>query len=186
MKKTILSIVALAITVLFLSGCLTVEKKEYTFVFTGENSGTLTIKYVNIMSIMDDTLDVSAEDFEELLSSYIEGSLIEESFPNATVLEKELFEENRTLCARIVLEFDNIEDVKLYRYNKQGPFMYCINCSLDTEIIEWSNGIYGGDIMPVVFWEKDLDKLNMITSITNPDETTVGLLRQYYLWKKQQ
>ena len=66
MKKSGFHILALAFLALLISGCLTVEKKEYTFEFTGKNSGTLTIKYINIMSSMDDEEDVSEDDFDEL------------------------------------------------------------------------------------------------------------------------
>ena len=68
MKKNAFKILALAFFAFLLSSCLTVEKKLYKWELTGPNSGKLTITYVNIMSDMDDTLDVSVEDFNELLN----------------------------------------------------------------------------------------------------------------------
>ena len=92
MKKNYLALFAVILSVLFVSGCLTCEKKEYTFKFTGKDSGELTIKYINIMSTMDDTVDVSEEDFTSLINDYLEGSEIESEYPDATVISKRLFE----------------------------------------------------------------------------------------------
>ncbi len=183
MKKTIYTLSALAIAILSLTGCLTVEKKEYSFVLTDETTGTLTIKYINIMSIMDDTIDVSQEDFAELISSYIEGNAMADEFPTAKIVKKRLFEENGVLCGEVVLDFVDIKQVRLYRYNDLGPFMYCVSCSPDAETYESSNGIYGGESMPIIFWEEDLKELNMTASVTIQDESTVGLLDLYHEWE---
>jgi len=187
MKKTYFSILAVMITAMFISGCLTCEKKEYSFVFTGENSGRLTIKYINLLSTMDDGEDISEDDFQVLLNDYYEGAEIENEFPNATVVEKRLFEENGVLCGEIIFEFDDLAAANLYRYKGTGPIMYCLSCfSIDTEYYDESNGVYGGDIMPVVFWEAELKKLRLTTDVTTPDETTVSLLDAYYNWEAGQ
>ena len=56
-----------------ISSCLTVEKKIYTFEFTGKNSGILTIKYVNLMSMVDyggeEGADNTGTDFEDLIDN---------------------------------------------------------------------------------------------------------------------
>ena len=57
---------------------------------------------------------------------------------------------------------------------------------LETESYDNSNGYYGGEIMPVVFWESTLSKVNLITAITTPDETTVSLLDDFLEWKEEQ
>lgn len=184
MKKTLLSLPILALILLFISGCLTCEKKEYTFKMTGENSGTLTIKYINIMSSMDDTLDVSEEDFMTLINDYYTGSSVEDEFPGTTLVDKKLFEENGVLCGEITLAFSDLSLVKLYQYEDKGPFMYPLNCgTLDSETFEGGNGVYGGDIMPVVFWDRGIKSLEMNTTVTIPDETTVSLLDEYLEYK---
>ncbi|HPM93481.1 MAG TPA: hypothetical protein PKZ74_11800 [Bacteroidales bacterium] len=182
MKKNYFIWIGLIMTVLFLSGCLTCEKKEYTFQFTGKDSGRLTIKYINILSTMDDTIDVSEEDFASLMTDYIEGSEIENEFPDATVVDKRLFEENGVLCGEIVLEFSNLTACHLYQHKGKGPIMYCLGCySIDSEYYGSSNGEYGNDIMPVVFWEDGLKTLTLTTDVTTPDETTVSLLDRWKL-----
>ncbi|MCK4676917.1 MAG: hypothetical protein KAT48_02185 [Bacteroidales bacterium] len=179
------SLLILAVTFLF-SGCLTVEKKEYIFELTGENSGRLTIKYYNILSMKDDTTDVSGEDFQELLSDYVYGSVIEEDYPNATNIQKEFYEENGVLCAKITLDFNDLAAVRLFRYKEDSPFMLNLGNLLQSESYNNSNGYYGGEIMPVVFWESTLSKLSLITVITPPDESTVSLLDNFLKWKEEQ
>jgi hypothetical protein len=183
MKKNYLAWLGMIITLLCLSSCLTCEKKEYTFEFTGKDSGRLTIKYINIMSTMDDTVDVSEEDFSSLISDYYEGTEIENEFPNAVVVSKRLFEENGVLCAEIVMDFADLATGHLYQHKGKGPIMYCLSCySIDSEYFSESNGEYGGDVMPVVFWENNLKKLDLTTDVTYPDETTLSLLDRYNEW----
>ena len=176
-------IVLLFISVL-ISSCLTVEKKEYRFDLTGKNSGILTIKYINILSIMDEEEDVSENDFEELITSYIEGDEIEKSYPDAKGIKKRLYEENGVLCGEVSMEFDNLADVGLYRYDKKSPLMFYINSVLGTESFLTSDGTYGGDTMPVVFWKSKQKEIFVITTITKPDETTVSLLDEYNTWRE--
>jgi hypothetical protein len=184
MKKNYLVWLGLIFTVFFISGCLTCEKKEYTFQFTGKESGLLTIKYINLMSTMDDTIDISEEDFSSLMTDYYEGTEVENEFPEAIVKSKRLFEENGVLCGEIVMEFTGLAMGHLYQHNGKGPLMYCLSCfSIDSEYYSESNGEYGGDIMPVVFWDPGLKNLTLSTDVTTPDETTVSLLDRYLAWE---
>lgn len=184
MKKFGFYAFAVAMITFLISGCLTVEKKEYTFEFTGKNSGILTIKYYNIMSVMDDTLDVSDADFDELISSYLYGEEIENEFPYATNIQKNLYEEDGVLCAEVTLEFDDLEAAHLFQYDTKSPFMFNLGSSwLDSETYFESNGVYGGEQMPVVFWDSGIKMLKLTTQITTPDETTMSLAGLYRDWK---
>jgi hypothetical protein len=178
--KSLISIILLAI---IFTGCLTVEKKEYTFQLKDSNSGTLTIKFVNIMSMKDDALDVSQGDFEELVTNYVEGNEIETDYEKALVRSKRLFEENGVLCGEVVIDFEDLGSVGLYQYDSKSPLMFNVGSFLDSESYLTSNGEFGGEVMPVVFWPKSLKTLTLTTYITDPDETTVGLLTEYYEWK---
>jgi len=185
MKKSFFILPLLAFILFFVSGCLTCEKKEYTFTLTGNNSGTLTIKYYNLMSSMDDSLDVSDEDFMSLINDYYTGTSVEDEFPGTTLVEKRLYEEDGVLCGKIILEFSDLSQVKLYRHKGKGNFMYPLNCgSLDSETFDGGNGEYGGDRMPVVFWEQGMKTLKMTTIVTTPDETTLSLLDEYREYKE--
>jgi hypothetical protein len=187
MKKNLLVWATVIITVLFMSGCLTCEKKEYTFQFTGKESGRLTIKYINLMSTMDDTVDISEDDFSSLMTDYYEGTEIENDFPDATVVSKRLFEEDGVLCGEIVMEFSTLAIGHLYQHKGKGPLMYCLSCfSIDSEYYSESNGEYGGDVMPVVFWDSGLKNLTLSTDVATPDETTVSLIDRYKEWEAGQ
>ncbi|MCB2220793.1 MAG: hypothetical protein KQI35_10390 [Bacteroidetes bacterium] len=173
----------LLIFIAMLSSCLTVEKKIYTFELKDNNTGTLTIKYINILSMTEDTADVSREDFDELISSYIDGNEIELEFQNAQVRGKRLFEENGQLCGEVIIDFNDLASVGLFQYDSKSPFMFNVGSFLDSETYLKSNGDYGGDIMPVVFWSRSMKELSLTTYVTDPDETTFSLLDEYKNWR---
>ena len=184
MKNLLIPLIFLSVSLFMVSGCLTVEKKSYLFEINEDGSGRLTIKYINILSIRDDNMIVAEEDFEELIAVYLEGTKPGESFPDATIVSKRLFEENNFLCGEVIFEFEKIADAKLYRYDNRGPFMFCVNCSFDNEVYSSSNGTYGGEIMPVVFYEEDRDIFTLITSVSTPDDNMVSLLPYYKTWEE--
>jgi hypothetical protein len=184
MKKNAIKLLAIAIIAFMVSSCLTVEKKEYNWEITGTNSGKLTITYINIMSDMDDTLDVSVEDFDELLSSYLYGTYIDDRYPMASNIEKRLFVKDNQLWGEVIMDFDDLAAVQLYQYDKKGPFMFCVNTAEDSETYEESNGEFGGDYMPIVFWPKKTETLELTTLIQEVDESTLSLVGEYYRWKK--
>jgi len=172
---------------LLTTGCLTSETKEYKFEFTGKNSGKLTITYRNIMSQRDnEEITVKEEvekDYEELLNKFIYGTSIEEQYPKANIVSKRLFEDNEQLCGEVILEFDDISDVNLYRYDKKAPYMYYIGSTeymgLIIENFFDSNGDLGANNFPVVFWDKKLKNLELTTSITEPTEESISLLNAW-------
>ena len=176
-------IFAFILVAVLMTGCLTVEKKEYSFQLKDNNSGSLTIKFINIMSMKDDALDVSQNDFEELVTNYIEGTEIEMDYEKAIVRSKRLFEENGVLCGEIIIDFNDLASVGLYQYDSKSPLMFNVGSFLDSETYLNSNGEFGGEVMPVVFWPKSLKTLTLSTYITDPDESTVPLLTEYKEWK---
>jgi hypothetical protein len=179
MKRSSISLVLIIVISIMITSCLTVEKKEYTFQMKDANSGTLTIKFINLMSMKDDTADISESDFEELLNTYLNGEQLESDFENAVVRNKRLFEENGVLCGEVIIDFNELSHVGLYQYEAKGPFMINIGSFLEGESYLSSNGEYGGDIMPVVFWSKSMENLSLTTYVTTPDESTIGLLSLY-------
>jgi len=183
MNKGIIKIVNFAFILLFLSSCLTVEKKEYTFQMKDKNSGTLTIKFINILSMKDDTSNVSESDFEELIAKYIDGNEIEADFENAIIRGKRLFEEEGVLCAEVIIDFNDLASVGLFQYDEESPYMFNVGSFLDSESFLKSNGRYGGEVMPVVFWPESLTNFELTTYLTSPDENTISLLYQYKNWQ---
>lgn len=176
-------LIMIVLFAVMMSSCLTVEKKEYNFELTGENSGRLTIRYINILSVMDDGQDVTTADFQELLDKYINGDQILQDYPGATNIKTRLFEDNNQLCGEVSLDFADLSSARLYQYDKKSPVMMCISAAYDSETHISSNGSYGNDFMPVVFWPAGSKKMNVTTSVTVPDETSMSLLDAYHKWK---
>ena len=162
------------------TGCLTVEKKEYIIELTDGTSGTLTVKYYNIMSQPDDGKDVSLEDFGILVDDYLNGDKVNENFPNTTIISKELFEANGMLCGKVVLKFNAMKDVKLYRHHEKGTYMWNIFKSF-SETLETTDGEYDKDKFSAVFWSENT-KIFKISTIANENvEKNVSLLKKYKL-----
>ena len=175
-KKLIYILIVLLISV-GISSCLTCERKEYIFQLTGENSGKLTIKYVNIFSSIVDSAGELMVDYDELINMWLKGEKIERDFPLAKKFKKRLFKENGTLCGEVTMEFDDLSKVHLYRYKNRGPFMFSMSgVNDDGENFAQSNGEFGGDKMPVIFWPDDTRTLRFSTKIADPDSTTVSML----------
>ena len=175
----------IALLTVLMASCLTVEKKEYSFEMTGENSGKMTIRYMNILTVTDDGKDVSEADFQELLDKYINGDQLVQDFPGATNIKQRLFEENGQLCGEVTLDFPELSAARLYQYDKKSPIMMCISAAFDSETYISSNGSYGNDYMPVVFWPAGSKKLETITSVTVPDDTSASLVEIYRVWKSK-
>lgn len=176
----------LLLTLIFfgLSSCLTCEKKEYTFQLTGENSGRLTIRYINIFSNSIDSVGELKVDYDELTEMWLNGEKIERDFPKATRFRKRLYEQDGQLCGEVVMEFENLKDVRLYRQLPHSPLMFSLSAvNDDGENFQQCNGEYGGEFMPVIFWPADAKTLRFSTIIAKPDSTTVSLLD---VWKSHQ
>jgi hypothetical protein len=177
---------ALAFGIFFmfaLSSCLHVEKKQYTFELTGENSGKLTVKYINLFSNKEsDTLDISEKDYESLVNEYLEGGKLEEDYPGARNFKKRIFEENGVLCGEVTMEFENLDVVKLFKYDKASPMMYYYKGANDEKYLE-TNGKTTNS-MPVVFWDKTMKKLTLTTKLDEVSASSVSLVEQYRKKKK--
>lgn len=175
--KSFFQLLMLLIITVSITGCLTCERKEYVFKLTGYNSGILTIKYVNIFSGMIDSTGEIDTDYDELITMWLYGKKLESDFPGATNFRKRIFEENGKLCGEVSMEFDDLQKVRLYQYNNKGPIMFSLTAvNDDGENFDKSNGEYGGEKMPVIFWPEDTRTLQFITKIAEPDSTCVSML----------
>jgi hypothetical protein len=184
MKLKIL-LLALAAFTFILSSCLTVEKKTYTYEFTGKGSGKLTVKYYNIMSIVDSAGVTEVEDFDDLVNNYLNGDRVTSSYPDAQNLQKRIFEEDGVLCGELTMDYPTIAAARLFQFDGKSPYTFYVS-SVDGESYIESNGTYGGDICPVVMWPSKLKKLVITTSVSKPtDESYVSLLKEYIKWKRK-
>lgn len=184
MKKSLVFL--LVLLMLGLSSCLTVEKKSYTIRLEKDGSGVLTIDYYNIFAELseDEKPEDAKQYYDELMNDYFNGETILKLYPRAKKIKKELFEKDGKLCGRVIVEFANISDIGLYKQSKKGDLMFALCSSMFSETYINSNGIYGGETMPVVFWNKKEKNLILETSLTQTTEKSYSLL-QYYLDSKK-
>ena len=182
MIKKITNILCI-VTLTFLAGCLGVEKKEYSFKLKDGQSGTATIKYINIFSTDDNEKDVSFKDFGELVSDYLEGNKIEQDYSGIRDVKKRLFIENNTLCGEITFAFDSLSHVKMFRY-EDGPYMFYVNSgSSPSEKFETSNDTFGGEKMPVIFWNKNTKDFQFRTLVTEDVTGKRSFVKLYKMWQ---
>lgn len=169
-----------------LAGCLGVEKKEYTIRLKDNQSGTATIKYINIFSTDDGEKDVSFKDFGELVSDYLQGDKIEKDYQGIRDVKKRLFIENNAICGEITFAFDSLSHVKLFRY-EDGPYMFYINSGPSpSEKLNFTNGTFGGENMPVIFWNKSMKELQFRTIVTEDTAGRKNLVKLYKMWQSSQ
>ncbi len=174
-KKVILFLIIIIIS-LSSTSCLTCEKKEYVFQVLKDNKIRLTIKYLNIFSSLIDSVQEIDHDYDELINMWLEGDKIERDFPKAKKVKKRLYVEKGELNGEITMTFDNYQDARLYRYLNNDFFMFSMSSvNDDGENFFQSNGDFGGDMMPVVFWSKEEKILRLVTKIATPDSTCVSM-----------
>jgi hypothetical protein len=184
MKKVFLFLALFAVS-LNLIGCLTVETKEYSFKLRKGNSGEGKIKYINIMRTIDSAGTIEA-DYDELINSYLKGTMPENEMMGVKNVKKRLFEEDNHLCGEITFEFDDIKTLKFYNY-KNLVWGYHLSANSfgmlgGTEQFFSSNGTYGEANMPVIFWEADEKEFKFKTVMSKTESKTESLLG---MWKEK-
>jgi hypothetical protein len=167
-----------------LPGCLTVGQKEYRIRFLSETSGRASIRFIDIGSETDDTSDVARQDFQHLIEFYLEGTQFEMGNPGFRNPRKSLYEQNGVLCGEIEFEFDSLETIRLFRFQNTGPYMYYMGSeSLSEDLVE-TNGSYGGDEMPVIFWPEGTDEIHIRTRISTETPSRKSLLSHFKSWQE--
>lgn len=138
---------------------------------------------------MTDNKDSAAaveQDYSELIDSYMNGDKIKDEFPNIRVKKKRLYEEDNQLVGELTFEFDDITKVKFYKYKDEGPWCYYLASPLGfqgmSESYFSSNGTWGGENMPVIFWDGKQKEFEFKTTITAPEKNTLSLLD---MWKQK-
>ena len=175
---------ALLISAVFFSGCLTVEFKEYTIKLKNDHSGEATIRFVNILSESDDTLDITSDDFQQLIEFYLEGNQLEKDNPGYRNVRKKLYEQDGVLVGEISFTFDSLSVLRLFKFDKDSPYMYFVGHPLSAEQYVESNGTYGRDWMPVVFWPKDLKEITLRTKVVSEVSYQRSLLKNFKEWQE--
>jgi len=80
----------------------------------------------------------------------------------------------------VIMEFDDLSKVSLYRFQDTGPYMFSLSgVNDDGETFLQTNGAFGGEKMPVIFWNEDVQSLRFSTKIAEPDTSCVSMLQQW-------
>jgi hypothetical protein len=182
MKQFLHAFLFLAISGFLFSACLTVEGREYRIKLKSDRSGEATIRFLNIMSESDDTVDISQQDFQDLIASYLEGGSPEKDFAGIQNIKKRLFEENGMLIGEITFTFDSLAAVRLFRYDDESPIMYFAGNPLSSEQLVETDGTFGRDWMPIVFWPAETKEFYIKTRTQSEVSYRKPLLNHYRTW----
>jgi len=181
--KKFFTLLLLTYLVFSLQGCLTVETKEYRFKINKDRSGEGSIAYINIMTDKDTAGSVET-DYQTLIDSYLNGDALKDDLPNVKITSKRLYEEDNQLCGEVKFQFGDITKMKFYKYKETGPWCYHLTSlnMIGSESYFSSNGTYGGENMPVIFWEGTVKEFKFKTTVTQPGKTTKSLLE---IWQQK-
>jgi len=169
-----------------LAGCLTVAEKEYRFTLLTDTSGTALIRFTDIGSESEDTTDTSVQDFDHLINFYLQGTQFEEQNPGFREVKKRLFVEDGKLVGEIRFVFDNLQTVKLFRYDAVSPYMYFVGNDFFSEELAETNGIYEREVMPVIFWPKGTVDFALRTRVSSETPDRKSLLGHFKHWESVQ
>jgi hypothetical protein len=178
-------LIVFSIVLINLTGCLSIEYKEYIFNINPDGSGEGEIIFYNLVSVEDDEKDDSFKDFDELVSDYIEGTKFENDNPNYQVTNKELFEEDSMLVGRVEFAFTNFRNIGFFKSEDCdcSPLMYYMGDF--GESYSKSNGNYLGEEkdFPVIIWQSDADEIYIKTVVQEDLTGAHSLLKLYHTWK---
>jgi hypothetical protein len=182
-RPLFLGLALVAIQVL-LPGCLIVETKEYHITLKSDGAGEARIVFNDIQSETDDTVDVSKSDFNQLTDLYMHGGQFERDNPGYRNVEKHLYEKDGKLTGDVTFTFDSIAVMRLFQYNNQGPLMYFVGSPLSSEVMVETDGTYGRDWMPIVFWPKGTKELYIKTRVVSQGSYRRSLLALFKAWEQ--
>jgi hypothetical protein len=190
--RTRVTLILLAALAALLSGCLGVEKKEYRFTLNPDGSGSGMIRYVNLVSIddnsgSDSSKDVSFKDFAALISDYVEGTKFEEDNPHFKVTGKKLLEENGVLIGEVTFTFASFDSIGFFRRPKCDccPVLYFNRTEAGDETITETNGrlVEGVASIPFVEWEGGAREFTFKTTVLSDLSGTRSMVEHYRTWK---
>lgn len=184
MKRALVYVFLFALSI-GLSGCLVVETKEYSYELKDGNSGSGKIKYINIMRSDDSGVTIE-EDYNDLMNNYLNGSKPEDEMLGVKNVKKRLFEEDNHLCGEITFDFDDISLLKFFSY-KGKVWVYNISSAGNSifggsESYFSSNGTFGGESVPMIFWDGNTKEFNFKTTISQGEKPNISLLG---IWKEK-
>jgi hypothetical protein len=166
-----------------LLGCLTVAEKEYHFTLLTDTSGTAVVRFIDIASETEDTTDSAQQDFDHLIDFYLRGTQFEEQNPGFRDVQKRLYVEDGRLVGEIRFSFDNLQAVKLFRFDDSSPYMYHVGTDFFSEELAATNGTYKREVMPVIFWPKETTDFMVRTRVASETPDRKSLVDYFQRWE---
>jgi hypothetical protein len=186
-KSTLFAV--FAVMAVIFGGCLTAEQKELRLSLNPDGkSGTGTIVFTGIASEQgDDTMDVSKEDLNSLITEYYQGKTLENALPGISNVKKRLFMSGKDLVGELSFDFSDLSKLGFFRFKGSGPYQYYTLADgyFTSGQFAASNGTYGGEKMPVVFWDESTKDFYVKMSLASPGAIRVSLLDKYKEWEKK-
>lgn len=180
---------AILMAAVVFSGCIQIEKKEYTFKIKPDGSGEGMVRYINIVSTDEDSKDVSFKDYATLITDYLNGTKIEEDMPKLHITGKKLLEENNQLVAEISFTFGTIDSAGFFGTPgcKCCPMLYFVKTSNGSETVTESNGklVEGVTDTPFLTWDSSVRDFSFKTTCLQDTAGARSLLPHYRTWKNQ-
>ncbi len=170
-------LVVLGIVFCWLTGCLGYETKEYSFKLNKDgHSGAAVIRYYEIYS-RTGSGDESESDWKVLNDEYLNGDRLNEGFMKVRNIKKRLYVEDGKLNGEMTFEFDSLSHAGIYRFDANTFIKYI---DPKEELFTGGNGRSGGDILPVVFWNKSEMTLKIVpTSASDTAGVKISLISRY-------
>jgi hypothetical protein len=170
MRRSLLLIITLLFVSAFLfSGCLWVEKSQYTFNINPDGSGSGTVRFVNICYTLGEDSTTSEAAYGELNEGYLTGMTYENNNPHLTFTGKRFFADGDNLCAEMSFTFTSIDSIGFFRYKQcdNASFLYVAGQSLEVspaDILDF-NAAYSGKAgeVPVLVWPGDTKLIKFTT-----------------------
>ena len=181
----LLRVNALLVFIVFATGCLDVQYKDYEFILNPDGTWRGTITYRNIISRSEDDKDASETDFQQLINDYYLGNALVEDNHQFENIEKDLYIKNDTLIGKMTFTFHSIDSMGFYKDENSEYSSYFFYDRTLKESLMKTNGEYLGKKrdFPLIKWGGEETHFTFSTASNQNMDDAVSLVNQYREWK---
>ena len=176
---------ALLVFIVFATGCLDVQYKDYEFILNPDGTWRGTITYRNIISRSEDDKDASETDFQQLINDYYLGNALVEDNHQFQNIEKDLYIEDDTLIGKMTFTFQSIDSMGFYKDENSEYSSYFFYDGTLKESLMKTNGEYLGEKrdFPLIKWGGEETHFTFSTASNQNMDDAVSLVNQYREWQ---
>ena len=176
---------AILVFIVFATGCLDVQYKDYEFILNPDGTWRGTITYRNIISRSEDDKDASETDFQQLINDYYLGNALVEENHQFQNIEKDLYIEDDTLIGKMTFTFQSIDSMGFYKDENSEYSSYFFYDGTLKESLMKTNGEYLGEKrdFPLIKWGGEETHFTFSTASNQNMDDAVSLVNQYREWK---